>query len=270
MKFSIIVPVYNVAPYLRECLDSLMAQTFADWEAICVDDGSTDGSAAILDDYATRDSRIMVLRQENSGVSAARNRGLEMARGDYLWFVDGDDVISGDSFRILAGLAGGNAAPDIIHFKLTRFSDCADFSEGDGQISKYDLSKVAELRKAYRLHAQWILGSSAIFRREFMADMRFENLPNGEDSLWGRRAFYRARSLVCINRALYGYRQREDGANSVWTRKHWNSYCRVSWLMAKEGLGVKGLFWPVLYDGLKTVRYAWLFRKRIKGCRERE
>ena len=91
--FSIIIPVYNVAPYLRECLDSVLAQTFTDWEAICVDDGSTDGSGAILDEYAEKDRRFCLVRQENQGVGAARNVGLKQALGKYIVFLDADDSI---------------------------------------------------------------------------------------------------------------------------------------------------------------------------------
>ena len=91
--FSIIVPVYNVEPYLRECLDSILAQTFTDWEAICIDDGSTDNSGMILDDYAKQDNRIHVCHIRNFGVSRARNLGLMEAKGVYVGFVDADDVI---------------------------------------------------------------------------------------------------------------------------------------------------------------------------------
>lgn len=94
MKFSIVVPVYNVAPYLSECLDSVMAQCFGDWECICVDDGSTDGSGAILDDYAAKDKRLRVVHQTNSGVSAARNAGLAVASGEWMTFLDADDIIA--------------------------------------------------------------------------------------------------------------------------------------------------------------------------------
>lgn len=94
--FSIIIPVYNVAPYLRECLDSVLAQTFTDWEAICVDDGSTDDSGAILDEYAAKDNRFRVFHQPNAGVSAVRNYGLRIANGDWLCAVDADDWISED------------------------------------------------------------------------------------------------------------------------------------------------------------------------------
>lgn len=91
--FSIVIPVYNVAPYLRECLDSVLAQTFANWEAICIDDGSTDEGGAILDEYAANDGRFRVIHQTNSGVSAARNAGLKFIRGDWFLFLDADDVL---------------------------------------------------------------------------------------------------------------------------------------------------------------------------------
>ena len=90
--FAIIIPVYNTAPYLRECLDSVLAQTFSDWEAICVDDGSTDGSGSILDNYAAMDSRFCVFHQANAGVSAARNKALDNATGDWVGFLDADDI----------------------------------------------------------------------------------------------------------------------------------------------------------------------------------
>lgn len=102
--FSIIIPVYNVAPYLRECLDSILAQKFKGWEAVCVDDGSTDGSSNILDDYATSDERFRVVHQINSGVSAARNRGIDIASGEWLYFMDADDIIVHNAFEILSDI----------------------------------------------------------------------------------------------------------------------------------------------------------------------
>ena len=96
MKISLIVPVYNAARFLRECLDSFAAQTYRDWECICVDDGSADGSAVILDKYASQDGRFIVKHTVNRGVSAARNLGIELASGDYIGFVDADDTIAPD------------------------------------------------------------------------------------------------------------------------------------------------------------------------------
>ncbi len=92
-KVSVIIPVYNVEKYLKECLDSVVNQTLKDIEIICVDDGSTDNSGAILDEYASKDSRIKVVHNENKGVGNARNTGLGLATGDYIYFLDSDDYI---------------------------------------------------------------------------------------------------------------------------------------------------------------------------------
>ena len=102
--FAIVIPVYNVAPYLRECLDSVLAQTFTDWEAICVDDGSADGSGEILDEYAAKDGRIKVFHSENRGVSAARNFGIDTASGEYVTFLDGDDAYERSWLESFRGL----------------------------------------------------------------------------------------------------------------------------------------------------------------------
>ena len=88
---SIIVPVYNTETYLRRCIDSILAQTFTDFELLLIDDGSTDGSGAICDEYAQKDSRVRVFHKENTGVSATRNLGIEKSKGEYLIFIDSDD-----------------------------------------------------------------------------------------------------------------------------------------------------------------------------------
>ena len=98
---SVIVPVYKVEAYLHRCIDSILGQTFSDFELILVDDGSPDGCGAICDGYAARDSRVRVLHQENRGVSAARNKGVGIAAGEYVTFVDGDDWIAPEYLEIL-------------------------------------------------------------------------------------------------------------------------------------------------------------------------
>ena len=115
--FSIIIPVYNVAPYLRECLDSVLAQTFTDWEAICVDDGSTDGSGAILDEYAAKDNRFRVFHQKNAGVSVARNNGLMLASGEWIWFVDSDDSIREGSLALIKHALDNNKDVDVVKIR---------------------------------------------------------------------------------------------------------------------------------------------------------
>lgn len=98
-KISIIVPVYKVEKYLRRCLDSIVSQTFTDWECILVDDGSPDNSGEMCDEYADKDKRFRVFHQENAGVSAARNKGLDEAKGEWIGFVDSDDWIEKEMYE---------------------------------------------------------------------------------------------------------------------------------------------------------------------------
>ena len=92
-EISVIIPVYNVESYLRQCLDSVVNQTFEDIEIICVDDGSTDGSLDILNKYASSDNRFKIISQPNQGLGTARNNGLKLACGNYIYFLDSDDYI---------------------------------------------------------------------------------------------------------------------------------------------------------------------------------
>ncbi len=119
-KVSVIIPVYNVERYLRKCLDSVVGQTLQEIEIICVNDGSTDDSAAILKEYEKADSRIIVISQENQGLSAARNSGMRRAHGEYIYFLDSDDYIDGDALKTLVRLADERDA-DSVHFATKPF-----------------------------------------------------------------------------------------------------------------------------------------------------
>lgn len=110
IKVSIIVPIYNVEKYLKRCLDSLVNQTLNDIEIICINDGSTDGSLEILNEYGRRDDRIVIINQENSGLSATRNKGIDIAKGQFIGFVDSDDWVSKDYFEKLYNSAIQNEA----------------------------------------------------------------------------------------------------------------------------------------------------------------
>ena len=112
---SIVVPVYNTQRYLQECLDSLLKQSLSDIEIICIDDGSTDGSPAMIDEAAKADARVKAIHQANAGVSAARNHGLELACGTYVLFVDSDDFIRHDTCELLHKVAERDSA-DIVVF----------------------------------------------------------------------------------------------------------------------------------------------------------
>lgn len=120
---SIIIPVYKVEPYLRQCLDSVLAQTYPHWEAICINDGSPDNCGAILDEYAAKDSRFIVIHQENQGVSVARNRGLEIMQGKYVTFIDPDDWIEHDTLEHIYNTTK-NGKSELIQFgRINHYPD---------------------------------------------------------------------------------------------------------------------------------------------------
>lgn len=129
-KITIIIPIYKVERYLPRCLDSVLNQTFADWSAILVDDGSPDNSGKIADEYAARDNRFIVIHKKNAGVSAARNTGLDRADGEYIMFLDSDDCIHPQTVEILYTLAKRKNA-DIVSFDYNRNAykapDASDF-----------------------------------------------------------------------------------------------------------------------------------------------
>ena len=174
--FSIIIPVYNVAPYLRECLDSVLAQTFTDWECICIDDGSTDGSGAILDEYAAKDSRFRVFHQQNAGVSAARNKGLDEAQGEWVCFVDGDDAIAPNWLDFARNLIRQNIDLDVVRLS------CESCKIGDGMLNAKIAFCKGEPRRCHDSDiVEWgmksILASSLVvlnfYRRGVFEKVRF-------------------------------------------------------------------------------------------------
>ena len=128
--FSVIIPVYNVERYLRKCLDSILIQSFKDFEVILVDDGSKDKSGTICDEYATKDERISVLHKENGGVSSARNAGIDKASGEWILFVDADDVVPQDTFLYYANSIASND----IEMILGSYVECDE----NGVITKSD------------------------------------------------------------------------------------------------------------------------------------
>ena len=121
-RISVVMPVHDAEPFLRECLDSVRAQTMTDWECVCVDDGSTDASAAVLDEYAARDSRFRVFRREHSNAGAVRNFGMTRASGDHLAFLDSDDVFSPWMFETLLAKADETGA-DVVACPFRFFPD---------------------------------------------------------------------------------------------------------------------------------------------------
>ena len=123
VKFSVIIPVYNSEKYLKECLDSLVNQTFKDFEIICINDGSTDNSKKLLEEYANKDDRINVYSQENQGVGAARNYGMTLAKGKYINFLDSDDILSANALKSAYEFLEKHAEIDVVSIPIFFFNE---------------------------------------------------------------------------------------------------------------------------------------------------
>ena len=205
IKFSIIIPVYNVAPYLRECLDSVLAQTFTDWEAICVDDGSTDGSGAILDEYAAKDSRFKVIHQQNAGVSAARNAALDAMKGEWVGFLDADDIYRSNTLDVCCEAIELSPEIDCVRFMMKEFEENShcDWHDPEQQIEY----RVAESADKISLDAYNGGFGERVYRASKVINIRFLPLCVGEDRAWLTEVLDRISTMITVNLVCYGYRQ---------------------------------------------------------------
>ena len=209
MKFSVLVPCHNVAPWVRACLDSVKVQTCGDWECVCADDGSTDGTAALLDEVAAADGRFRILHQANAGVGAARNEALAAARGEWILFLDGDDALASEALAHVGEAVAAHPDVQAVRFGYERFEDTwtEKASAAVSRSSAVDISQDVPL-----LALRSYLWQFA-FRRETVGDLRFPRYRRGEDRLFVAEALLkRVRRYAELDECLYGYRRREGSA----------------------------------------------------------
>ena len=210
--FSIIIPVYNVARFLRECLDSVLAQSCTAWEAICVDDGSTDCSGAILDEYSAKDKRFKVLHKANGGVSSARNAGLDIASGEWVAFLDGDDVWAPRTLEIAARAIAAHTDSDLIRFDTANFYESGNYPwvEDFGSTCRVEVENVS---KVIRAGSVTCFFAGKIYKRGVVDNIRFEPYTVGEDLLFLTQCMMVATKQIYIKAVCYGYRQRLGSAS---------------------------------------------------------
>ncbi len=226
--YSIIVPVYKVEPYLRQCVDSILAQTYGDFELILVDDGSPDNCGAICDEYAAKDNRITVLHQENKGVTAARRAALDRARADYICFIDSDDYVSSDWLEQIEACAA-NGRPDIILFGYRIIWDGGEKPTRDVPPSVepgfYDRARLEAELWPYMLYDRRkrfysrLLGNgflcTKVFRRRLLQEhfISDERIAVHEDVATSYECVYAADTLFSCPRCLYNYRHLDTSAS---------------------------------------------------------
>jgi minor teichoic acid biosynthesis protein ggaB len=207
---SVIVPVYNVENYLRECLDSIVVQTYRNIEVILIDDGSNDSSGEICDEYADKDNRIKVIHKENGGVSAARNTGLDIAKGEWISYVDSDDYIESTMLETLICLAKENDI-ELAICSFKDISECENVTqENDIRIfSKDELIYNYVVRNADYCITEGIW--DRIYKRVLVDGLRFKNDRINEDILYTMEVFTRAHKAVYTSEKLYNYRAGREG-----------------------------------------------------------
>lgn len=208
MLVSIIVPVYNTADYLRECVDSILNQTYMNIELLLVDDGSTDGSAELCDELAMSDSRIKVIHKANGGSADARNYGLDAARGDYVLFVDSDDYyIDSSLIECLVALASGGAY-DVVCFNYTR-------GENNAPAIKFNQKCCDDIDEIIRANAYTSSACLKLIKAELLTSekIRFVKGQRSEDILFCGRILEAAKSISFLNDVAYFYRVR-SGSNT--------------------------------------------------------
>ncbi len=211
MVLSVIIPVYNAAPYLADCLESIRKQLTLNSEIICIDDGSTDGSAAILAEVASRDRRIRVLHQDRRGAGAARNAGLAVTRGDWLWFVDADDCIDGATILpALHEAAASSNPPDVLLFNA---------DELDARTQWRTPVPLRIERAETRTDPRWLASCGTapwnkIFRRAFVErhGLRFQEIARTNDAAFVATALCLARTIRVVPAVGYVYRINAGGS----------------------------------------------------------
>lgn len=234
MKLSVIVPFYNVADCLGECLRSVLDEADADVELICVDDGSTDGSAEVAD-WSAHDAgacAVKVVRRENAGAGAARNAGLAVATGDWVMFVDGDDLLARGWLAVVRALASRHPSSQMLGFGRTETLPVRPVAVSESR--EVDVSHVVGFEVYER--GMWQFA----YRRDLIDGLKFERIIRVEDKLFQGEALLRASRVALVDVPVYGYRQREGSViHTKWNRANFSAELvwRIKWLKSMTAAG---------------------------------
>lgn len=277
---SIIVPVYNVEKYLDECIQSIVSQSYTDWECILIDDGSTDNSGLLCDKWAKQDNRIKVIHQENQGVSAARNQGIDNSKGEFITFIDSDDWVESEYLQTLfqptlkqpTDLIVTGIIQDYSNYNSTiyQFNHSLTF-----ELTSSNITHFVELNQKYLLYGP----TSNLYRSDFVRQyqIRFcNNTSYGEDLLFNYQYLEHVRSITCVNQSHYHYRIIGFGTLSSTFRANQFDTDYEQWKVLQSFYQRKSLWnqeaknylynrlWGILYDSiflfsqLRNTNYSYL------------
>lgn len=269
MKFSIVIPVYNVEKYLHDCLDSVLGQSFSDWEAIGVNDGSTDGSADILEEYAEKDHRFKVVSQANGGLSAARNTGLKEAKGECVLFLDSDDWLEKNTLEVLST---NMTDEDMLcfsgrrYFENERLYNEADQLKAQTYFSGMDYYNENALQSRDFAFVCVVLRA---YKRSLLLDngLWFKEGIFHEDNFFTPLACYYAGKVKVINECLYDYRVRSNSITSTANTKRHRDLLETANTLAAFFVLKQGFDKTVIYRAI-THHYQVVFMNAAKEERK--
>ncbi len=205
---SVIIPVYNVEKYLENSVKSVLAQTFGDFEIIMVDDGSSDNSPAICDSLVEKDDRVHVIHKKNEGVSVARNTGLDAVKGDYIFFMDSDDIITENCFDVLMTALKTNDADIAMGNLYYTREDGSSIDKFNAMSPVKDevMTNIDFLKKLTMLSSQfYCISCNKIFKTELFDGIRYPAGKINEDEATIHKIAYNAKKIVSVEQPLYNY-----------------------------------------------------------------
>ncbi|MGX2961379.1 glycosyltransferase [Peribacillus sp. JNUCC 23] len=206
-KISIIVPVYKVEPYIHKCIDSILEQTFTDFELILVNDGSPDNCGNICDEYAEQDSRVRVVHKENGGQATARNMALDIATGNYIGFVDSDDWIEPDMYELLYNMCINNDC-DIASCTSKIYFNNKTVINGTHPLTIHDRNQAMKTMLEGELYDEVVW--TKLFKRSLLKDIRFPIGVMYEDTAFTYKVIHRSEKVCCIGEPKYNYIKRDS------------------------------------------------------------
>ncbi len=253
---SVIVPVYNVKRYLQHCVDSIARQSYRNLEIILVDDGSTDGSGSICDEFADSDRRVKVIHQENMGLWAARNKGQCAAHGEFLMFIDGDDYIHRDLISTLHKAINESEEIDLamIDYKKTtrRDEDWDRFPEGSVELLNQEEVMSRFFKGGGIVGCVW----NKLFRKSILEGLFARNYKRAQDQDYCLRVFLRAEKIILVHKVMYfwvqhpGSRMHRSDYYFHFFRDSIDFYWRISQSLTNDQIKYERLFLEKLYRKL--------------------
>ncbi|MCD7828059.1 MAG: glycosyltransferase [Clostridiales bacterium] len=235
---SIIVPIYNVEKYLRKCIESILSQTFKDFELILIDDGSSDNSGKICDEYAKQDSRIIVIHQCNKGVSTARNKGLTSAKGDYIAFIDPDDYVAENYLEYLYNSLQEYSDADYAVCSYAKVDENGNFIDEISISFKTQCVAIIDDIDIYNLFSTKLIWTSLYKKSSLIINDKLlmfnEAIAHTEDVLFSHTVYVNSKKYVRLGNVLYFYLYRNDSVSHSGFNKNKISELSAYDLIIKE------------------------------------